>query len=203
MLLSTVAGVGCFLELVGYFAAPWLFARLAFIPIGKPRRVVLSRAAWEALSIEPPNAGGYRQAVARVFDPALLRVPAKFETDHVVGHVFPARGFATARLPYRLTDKSLALARIDLLEANGAVELRTVFIPFSWATMVLVVPVALGVSLVTNGPLALLDPIMLVAAVFGVVGLGISYFMTRSRIERAADEVSRHVQDALALAGNR
>jgi hypothetical protein len=198
-LATAVAVLGCGLELGAYFLAPWLLARLAFLPVGEPRRVPMEQRSWEALSSAQPQTGGYREAATRTFDLGRLRISETIVSPDAVGRLYPARGFATARLPYRFTDRVLALARIDITGLDGVVELRARFVPLSWPTtavLVVVGLVALATSTVASPGRALAF-----GAFFVGLNFALSYAFSRSRIAAAVDDVEAQLARALSDAG--
>jgi hypothetical protein len=192
--------LGSSLELGAYFLAPWLLARLAFLPLGEPRRVAVERRGWEALSSAGPQTGGYREGTTRTFDLGRLRISETLVSPDAVGRLYPARGFAIARIPYRFTERVLALARIDVTGFDGVVELRARFIPLSWPTTAVLSVV--GLVALAASSFASPGRLLAFSAFFVVLYLAVSYAVSRSRIAAAVDEVEAQLARALSDAGS-
>ena len=192
--------IGLAFESIAYFAAPWLLAGVAFIPIGEPRRFKLSPEAREALAAQAAHAGGYRERAARPFDLTRAGLPARFEVPGALARFYPARRFVTVRLPYSMTDKLLVLARIDVIEQDGVVELRARFVPVSAATLLFLCPVGAVGTIVGDGLTSGTFTTLGIGALFLVINLGAGYLFGRRRIGVAAALVAERIEHALTHA---
>lgn len=198
--ISLVVFFGVALEFAAFFLMPWLLARAAFIRVGETRRIPLGPKAREALTTAPDHSGGYREAAARRFDLARLGLPETLNVPGFVAKLYAARGFAIARAPYTFTNKVIALARVDIVEHDGAVEVRGRFIPVTWLSLALAVPL-LGIgTLVTNGASRGAFESIAIGAVFLAVNIGVGYFFSRRAMANAVDGVFRQVELAVYAA---
>lgn len=194
------AFLGVALEFAAFFLMPWLLARAAFIRVGVTRRIPLGPKAREALSTAPAHAGGYREPAARRFDLSRLGLPETLAVPGFVAKLYPARGFAIARAPYTFTNKVVALARVDIVEHDGAIEVRGRFIPVTWLTLALVVPLFGVGTLVANGASRDTFESIAMGAVFLAVNIGVGYFFSRRAMANAVDGVYRQVELAVYAA---
>lgn len=201
-LFAAGMGLGFTVEMFAYFAAPGLFAWAALLPLGRTRVFKLSLKAREALSAEVAHQGGYREAVARPFELARASLPARIDMPGAIARVYPAGGYVTVRAPYSMSDKTLALARIDVIESDGVIELRARFLPMMALTVLALGPVAAVAAVVTQGFTSETFGMLAVGAVFVSVNLLIGYFFGRRRVEAAAEMIGHHLEQVLTNAGS-
>ncbi|MBX3228490.1 MAG: hypothetical protein KIT84_07550 [Labilithrix sp.] len=177
-------------ESIGYFGAPFVYARLACFSL-PPRRIHVGPRARAALA--SPCGSPFRAGAERGFEVARLEVPPRFETDEVIVYFDLARARAVARLTSSWwRKKALGAARVEVVATHEGIELRTKFLPYGLlaiASLGLVMPwyfaaLSLGVG----------------AACFALFALAAvaSWFFMRAQIEVALDTVHDVVAGAVA-----
>ncbi len=200
--LTWGVGIGFVVEMFAYFAAPGLFAWAAVLPLGRTRVFKLSLKAREALCAEVAHQGGYREAVARPFELARASLPSRIDVPGAVARVYCARGYVTVRAPYSLNDKTLAIARVEVIERDGVIELRARFLPMMALTLVALGPVAAVAAVATQGFTSATLGTLAFCAVFAAINMLSGYFFGRRRIEAAAERVGNHLEQVLTNAGS-
>lgn len=193
--------LGFALEFISFFLAPGLLARAAFIPAGPPRRLQLGRKAREVLSSLPTHSGGYREPVARSFDLTRLALPQRVDLPGFIARAYTSRGFVTVRLPYSWAkNRAIAIARIDIRESDGVIEMRGTFIPVTWMTVAGVGVAAAVTSIVVNGATRSVFESFVIGGLFIVLNVVFGYLFSRSSMKAAVEAVSREIERALIAA---
>lgn len=182
---------GFIVEMVLYLVAPHLYARAALVPLAPPRRLPLEPAARAALVEVTPGAG-YRDGPSQRLVLARMSMVPRLDIDGLVLHSFPARGLFVARLPWTMSNRTLAMARIDVAEADGALELRSRFVVMGWPSTAISVPFALLGALL-EAPPPELGMWIGMGALFVLASSVIGWLMGRARVTSAVDLVQRQL----------
>jgi hypothetical protein len=182
------------LEFILYFASTHRLAWLAWLRLGKPEELKLTRPVLDALSATPFEQGvGYRAAPARQIDLGLLRVEPRRD-DSFVTHIDLVRGRATVRTPLQFFgfNRSLGLARVDFAVRDETLvaSARYTPIPLSpWGLMFMIGTAAALSSFTLPGQLAPKVVGVGVTAVVLSLVVAMVLFLTRSRIKPGVDAV--------------
>lgn len=184
-------GLGFMVEMVLYLVAPHLYARAALVPLAPSRRLPLEPAARAAL-VEVTPGVGYRDGPSQQLVLSRMSMVPRLEIDGLVVHSFPARGLFVARLPWTMSNRTLAMARIDLTEADGALELRSRFVVMGWPSLAIATPLALLGALL-EAPAAELGMWLGMGAFFVFANGAIGWLTGRARVTAAVDVVQRQL----------
>jgi hypothetical protein len=192
--------VGFFAEMGCYFFFPRALAWAALLPVGTHRSFALPPAAREALTTDLVQPGGYREAPVRSLALTRASFPARLELPNAIARIYPERGFATVRPPYQLLSSraALSVARIDIVERDGTIELRARFIPLMSISLVAGSLVGFVSALVLRGSFMIIG----IGMLFVVLNLVLNYLFARAKITIAVDGVSAELASTLRNAGS-
>jgi hypothetical protein len=195
-------GIGFAVEMTAYFLMPRVLTWAAVLPVGAPLTFALPPVAREALTTELAHAGGYRVAPARSFSLARAGLPERLERPGAIARIYPALGLATVRLPYVINDKILSIARIDIVERDGTIELQARFLPLMTVTLVVAGTLGVGSAVVADGLSYGTFELLILGGVFVAANLLASYFFGRRKIAAAVAIVAAEISGRLRNAGS-
>lgn len=179
------------LELLAFGRRPLLLAPLAFLPLGKRRRITVAPEVRGALTVAGEHVGGYRDPAAQRLQIAHLPIAPTFEGPGYSAVVSPRRRLAVVRLSS--SGRPLGLAAIELWTEGDVVELRARYTPvplLGILSLIVVLWLAAGRALWPSAFAA-----ALLAAVLVVLPLAV-----RGRMRRAVDATMDQIERALTHA---
>jgi hypothetical protein len=199
-ILMTALIAALIVEMVIYFAAPAAYSLAARFPFGPSRRLILPPRAREALRAPALGGGaGYRASAMGDVDFARLELPQRLDIDGLVLHFVAARSFAVARMPYSFSSRIYGIVRVDLVPADGGLELRPRFVMLGWPSFIVLTPIAVAAVFATARPSEWTQ-----SFVFGALFVGINFVIGilagRSRLEAGVTEIERQIQAAITSA---
>lgn len=184
-------------EMVLYFGATETYARLARLPFGASRRLVIHPRAREALRGPAAEGGaGYRAPAMGEIDLGRLSLPNRLEVENLVLHFAPARGFAVARQTFSFSQRAYGLVRVDLLLEDGGIELRPRFMILGWPSMLVLAPVG-AIAVMASTSASDWTEAFVMGALFIALNVVVGLIVGRGRLEEGVSHIEREVQNAL------